>query len=73
MSDIRKVRVIVKDSQPYNAWLNTDRMLYAEDHGMDWDGDRRCRIALVVLDTGENMRIDAAALSPRRPAHGKRS
>jgi hypothetical protein len=73
MADIRKVRFIPIDSEPYEGWINFDRVLYAEAHGID--KEEKVPTALVVMDTarsleaeGENFRIAAKAFTERRAA-----
>jgi hypothetical protein len=69
MADIRKVRFIPIDSEPYEGWINFDHVLYAEAHGIDQE--EKVAIALVIMDTGvadsndghENFRIAAKALA----------
>lgn len=71
MADIRKVRFIPVDSEPYEGWINFDHVLYAEAHGID--SEEKVPIALVIMDTAqsvtgadENFRIDAKAFAAPR-------
>lgn len=45
MADLRKVTFVPHDSEPYDGWINFDRVKYIEDQGDDYRG----RVAIVIL------------------------
>lgn len=68
MADIRKVKFMPRDGGDYFGWINFDRVLYAEDHGLDG----KARRALIVMDDGQQFTIDAKAINAGRSPHGRR-
>lgn len=67
MADIRSVTFIPKDGEPYQGHVNFDKVIYAEDHGLDYCGmgNKKVPVALLVFESDLTLRIAAAPLDQK--------